>query len=66
MIEKHYTIDCFDLRNRYMVMRSDIVLAVWNGQAGGTANTIRYAQRLDKRIYVINPVINIEYHYTWI
>jgi len=63
MIEKHYTIDCFEKRNRYMVMKSDIVLAVWDGQAGGTANTIHYAREAGKPILIIDPTTLREYKY---
>ena len=31
-------------RNEYMVDMSDELIAVWSGEAGGTANCIRYAQ----------------------
>ncbi len=37
-------------RNRYMVDNSDLVLAVWNGSNGGTANCIRYAEEKNKEI----------------
>lgn len=44
-----------DLRNRYMVDKSDIVYAMWNGSNGGTKNCIDYAVRNKKIIYVTNP-----------
>jgi len=43
------------LRNRYMVDRSDYVLAVWDGSVGGTKDCVTYAQRSGKNIYVLNP-----------
>ncbi len=37
-------------RNEYMVNQSDLVLALWNGTPGGTANCVRYAQQQGKKI----------------
>lgn len=43
-------------RNNFMVDNSDIVFAVWNGQKeGGTASCVRYAQKKDKQIIVLDP-----------
>ena len=44
-----------DLRNRYMVDNSAIVIAVWNGSKGGTKNCVNYAKKLGKEIIIINP-----------
>ena len=44
-----------DLRNRYMVDNSDLVIAVWNGTKGGTCNCVKYAKKKDKSIIFINP-----------
>lgn len=41
---KNYSRACFQIRNKWMVDRSARVIAVYNGQAGGTKNTVRYAQ----------------------
>ena len=40
-----YTPGCMQRRNQYMVDRSSVLLAVFNGSAGGTMNTILYAKR---------------------
>lgn len=40
-------------RNEYMVDRADLILALWNGSSGGTANCIQYAQKVHK------PVLNV-------
>lgn len=40
-----YSQDCFQRRNEWMVNRSARVIAVYNGEPGGTKNTIEYAQR---------------------
>lgn len=40
-------------RNEWMVDNSDQVLALWNGSSGGTANCIKYAEKVGK------PIINL-------
>ena len=40
-----YSGDCFQRRNQWMVDHSARVIAVCNGQASGTQNTIDYARR---------------------
>jgi len=42
MLQREYTPDCMDKRNRYMVDHADYILAVWNGCPSGTGNTVRY------------------------
>lgn len=56
MLQSHYSPDCMDKRNRYMVDHADYILAVWNGCPSGTGNTVRYAHKKGKTIIVINPV----------
>ena len=46
-----YSHDCFQRRNEWMVDRSSRVIAVYNGEPGGTRNTIEYAQRHHIQIY---------------
>lgn len=52
--------DCYNKRNRWMVDRADTVLAVCEIDVAdsrtGTAATVRYARRLQKRILYIDPV----------
>lgn len=39
-------------RNKYMVDRADIVLAIWDGKpGGGTAGTVAYAVKTGKPVY---------------
>lgn len=38
------------IRNEWMVARSDEILAMWDGTEGGTANCIEYATRVKKPI----------------
>ncbi len=55
LISREYTPDCMHRRNRYMVDKCDILIAVWNGSAGGTGSTVRYALSRKKRVRVIDP-----------
>jgi len=43
------------IRNKYMCDNSSIVIAVWNGSKGGTANCVNYAKKKGKEIVIINP-----------
>ena len=54
LISEHYTKFCFHKRNEYMVNKSELVLAVWNGEKkGGTYYTYQYALRHNKNIKLI-------------
>lgn len=44
-----------DARNRYMVDRCGLLLAVWDGTPGGTGNTVDYAKRVKKPMRRLNP-----------
>jgi uncharacterized phage-like protein YoqJ len=37
-------------RNEWMVERADVILALWNGSSGGTANCVAYAEGRGSRI----------------
>lgn len=43
---------CYQVRNEWMVNRSSLVIAVFNGQKSGTKNTVDYAKQ--KGIKIIN------------
>ena len=46
MVQHTYTPGCMGRRNRYMVDRSSLLLAVYDGTPrGGTMNTLAYAMR---------------------
>ena len=49
----HYSKSCFQIRNVWMVDHSARVIAVYNGEAGGTRNTIKYSEKCGV------PVINV-------
>lgn len=44
-ISPQYHRDCFQIRNIFMCDHSSRVIAVFNGESGGTKNTIDYANR---------------------
>lgn len=47
---------CLLDRNRYMVDHARYLLAVYNGEyRGGTAATVRYAQKLGRKVIIMNP-----------
>ena len=57
MLQSHYSPDCMDKRNRYMVDHADFIIAVWDGRPSGTGKTVTYARdRNGKSIIVIDPV----------
>lgn len=47
-------------RNEWMVDRSDLLIAAWDGSRGGTENCIRYAQRRELDICYIDVKMIIE------
>ena len=54
VLQIKYSPDCMMKRNRYMVDRSSLVLACFNGSSGGTMNTLLYAQRSGAKTLVID------------
>lgn len=52
---KHYSKECFFLRNAYMVDKADIVVCCYDGKKGGTAQTVAYAKRKNKTVLQIDP-----------
>lgn len=51
----HYHKGVFQIRNEYMVDRSERVITYYDGQKGGTGNTIRYAKKHGKQIVNLAP-----------
>ena len=43
MVQEHYTRECMQRRNRYMVDHASLLIAVNDGARGGTRSTIEYA-----------------------
>lgn len=55
LISERYTPDCMLKRNRYMVDKSEVLIAVFNGvERGGTWYTINYAKKNNKQIEIID------------
>ena len=49
----HYSRQCFQIRNVWMVNHSARVIAAYNGESGGTRNTVQYASNKNVEIYNI-------------
>ena len=55
-VSRKYRKGCMLERNRYLVDHAACLLAVYNGERrGGTAMTVRYAQKLGRKIIIIEP-----------
>ncbi len=52
-ISESYSYDCMNKRNKYMVEKADILIAVWNGKPSGTFNTIKFAKEKGCKIKII-------------
>ena len=48
-----YSRACFQIRNEWMVDHSARVIAVYNGEKGGTRNTMEYAKKHNIEIVLI-------------
>ena len=59
-VSPEYSPACFQIRNEYMVDHSNLLIAVYNGEAGGTRNTINYAKKKDIEIIVVEGQLIIE------
>ncbi len=53
-VSQEYHRGCYQRRNEFMVDKSDTVITWFDGQSGGTLNTLIYAKKKNKRI------VNIE------
>ena len=53
VLQYGYTPDCMMRRNRYMVDRSSLLLACYDGRPGGTMSTILYAERSGVKTVII-------------
>jgi uncharacterized phage-like protein YoqJ len=57
VLSEKYVPGCYHLRNRYMVDRSDVVIAGFDGVTpGGTAWTVAYARKKGRRIVLVPAV----------
>ncbi len=56
-VSRKYYDGCMIDRNHKLVEAAGLLLAVYNGERrGGTAATVRYARKLSREIYVIDPI----------
>ena len=53
--EEEYKPWLMQKRNEYMVDLADKVIAVWDGSKSGTANCVKYAERIGTEIIKIDP-----------
>lgn len=55
VISEQYSPECFFIRNRYMVDRTDAVIAVYDGRKrGGTYQTICYSKKVGRKIAFVH------------
>lgn len=54
LIEREYCKGCYAERNRYMVDHSDFIVTWYDGQKGGTRNTILYAEKCGRGVINLN------------
>lgn len=54
-VSSDYFKGCYNKRNRFMVDSSDLVIACFNGQSGGTKSTLNYAMKKQKNIIILKP-----------
>jgi len=56
-VNEEYTDTCMKERNYYLVDHSSVLLAVYNGMwRSGTGQTVRYARKLGREIFVVDPL----------
>lgn len=41
------------IRNEDIVKKSDVVFAFWDGQSRGTENSIKHAEKMDKKLFIL-------------
>ena len=54
VLQTHYTPDCMMKRNAYMVEKSSMIIACFDGSPGGTMKTILHAQRQGLKTIIID------------
>ena len=62
-VSRVYHKKCMLDRNRFLIDHAAALLAVYNGERrGGTAATVRYAQKVGREIIVIDPITRLTSH----
>ena len=59
MVARRYTAGCMQRRNRYLVDHASLLIAAYDGSAGGTRNTIQYA--LERGLQIADLPIPTEF-----
>lgn len=49
----------YQIRNEAIVDRVDVMLAVWDGSMGGTGNCVQYARRVNRPLFILNPMTGV-------
>lgn len=57
IVQRHYSADCMQKRNQYMVDHAEFLIAIWNGTPSGTGKTVQYAKAQNKTIIQIDPTM---------
>ena len=55
MVQAKYTPGCMQRRNRYMVAHSARIIAVFDGQEGGTRQTLELAMKNGAEVVILEP-----------
>ena len=55
VLQDEYTRGCMQRRNRYMLARSSVLVAVYDGSAGGTRNTVAQAEKMGLEAVLLQP-----------
>ena len=56
LVQSRYSPSCMQRRDRYMVDRSSLLIAVYNGTPGGTRYTVQYAMSQGIDIVDLSPL----------
>lgn len=56
-----YSRFCFQIRNEWMVDHSSLVIAVFNGENGGTKNTIDYAKNMNVKVNLLQTIFSFDF-----
>lgn len=59
IVSPKYSANCMQVRNEFMVDHSHLVLAYWDGTAGGTKNCIDYALQKGIKVYNVRDEVYI-------
>jgi uncharacterized phage-like protein YoqJ len=49
----------YNKRNEWMIDHANVVVAVWDGTSGGTANAVKYAKKIKRPVWRIDPATHV-------